>query len=367
MFNTIDKLLFREVFKTLGVILVVLFLLLLGNYMVKFLGKVAEGSLSADVLFLMVGLEMLKILGRLIPPAFFFSILWVLGRMYRDSEMVALEACGVGPWQIYRSFAFSTIPLALLVSWLVMSVLPWAKNYSDEIKHAQKTNIQLAGIQPGQFTEFSRGDLVLYVGKIAGQGKSLEKIFVQHRKHGDLGLVMADKAHRYEDQETGDRFVVLRDGYRYEGEPGSNEYSVGAFGEYAFRLPRESRIAGGRSLSAYSWSELSSLDDIDAKAELQHRYSFILAVFAFAVISIPMARSLPRQQVYGKIGLAVLTYFIFMNLQEVAEHWMKDGVTAAWLGMWWVPLLMVIFAFLVTQAETIKFRHWFKHVMRINS
>ena len=61
-----------------------------------------------------VGLELVRALGLIIPPALFFSILWVLGRMYRDSEMVALAASGVGYARLFRSVLIAAVPLAAL-------------------------------------------------------------------------------------------------------------------------------------------------------------------------------------------------------------------------------------------------------------
>ncbi len=80
-----------------------------------------------------------------------------------------------------------------------------------------------------------------------------------------------------------------------------------------------------------------------------------LGVLAFALVSVPLARSMPRQGVYGRLGLAILVYFVFMNLQRVAERWMGNGTTPAWLGMWWVPILMVLVAGLVILTDS----HWF--------
>ncbi len=87
--------LLREVMKTLLVIVTVLLLLMLANTLVRFLGQAAIGVISNEIMLVLVAMTMLKLAGFIIPPAFFFSILWVMGRMYRDSEMIALSA---GVW-----------------------------------------------------------------------------------------------------------------------------------------------------------------------------------------------------------------------------------------------------------------------------
>lgn len=355
MIGIIDRLLFREVLKALTVILLVLVLVLLASTLVKMLGKVAAGSLGHEVLFTLVGLELIKVSGLLIPPAFFFSILWVLGRMYRDSEMAALQAAGVGTFRIYRSFLLSALPVALIVAWLVMSVLPWAKTIEKRVKAEQASSAEVSGVRPGRFNEFSRGELVVYTESATPDG-GLSGVFLQHRKQGKLGLVTADRAYQSYDPDSGARFVVLADGYRYEGQPGAGDYVVGRFGEYAVRLPAVVFDRRDLPSSAKSWRELLASERSDDRAEWHYRLSFPLAVLAFALVSVPLARSLPRQGVYGRLSLAVLIYFTFMNLQRIAERWIEQGVTPSWLGMWWVPALMAVIAGLVILFDSMWFQ-----------
>jgi lipopolysaccharide export system permease protein len=333
----------------------VLVLVLFASTLVKMLGRVAAGSLGHEVLFLLVGLELIKISGLLIPPAFFFAILWVLGRMYRDSEMAALEAAGVGTFRVYRSFLLSAVPLALIVTWLVMSVLPWAKSIEKQVKAEQASTAEITGVRPGRFNEFSRGELVVYTESASPDG-GLRKVFLQHRKHGKLGLVTANRAYKYRDPETGAGFVVLVDGYRYEGLPGRGDFTIGEFGEYAVRLPQVEFDRRDLPSSARTWQELMRSDRNEDRAELHYRLSFPLAVLAFAVVSVPLARSLPRQGVYGRLSLAVLVYFSYMNLQRVAERWIEQGVTPGWLGMWWVPVSMAAVAALVILVDSTRFK-----------
>ena len=361
MLSILDRLLFREVVKALALILAVLVLVLLANSLVRVLGMVAAGSLGHDVMFMLVGLELIKASGFLIPPAFFFAILWVLGRMYRDGEMAALQGAGVGTLRVYRAFLLSTLPLALIVGLLVMSARPWAKAIEKQIKAEQASSAGITGVRPEQFNEFSRGDLVVYTER-AGPDGALAGIFLQHRRHGELGLVTAERAYQSYDPGTGLRYVVLADGYRYEGRPGDGGWVAGEFGEYAVRLPdvrfdREALPTGARS-----WRELAASEEPEDRAELQYRLSFPLAVIAFAVVSVPLSRSLPRQGVYGRLSLAVLIYFIFMNLQRIAIQWIEQGVTPAWLGMWWLPALMAAVAGVMILFDSmwfqVRWRRW---------
>lgn len=339
--NIIDRLLFREVLKTLAVILFILLLVLLASHMVKLLGRAAAGTLSPDLLLMLIGFQAVKVSGVLLPPAFFFSLLWVLGGMYRDSEMVALHSSGVGTARIYRSVLLIALPLAALSAVMVLHLVPWANSNVEQIKFAQQDTADISGVRAGKFNEFSRGGLVVYTQGLSEDGSRLQQVFVQDRQQGKLGVVVADQAFQTTDPHTGDRYVILAEGKRYQGTPGQGDYVVGTFDEYAIRVPQLAFSVGTLRVGAQSTAMLWVQDSLAARAELQYRFSVPTAVIVFALLAVPLARSQPRKDIYGRVGLAVLVYFVFMNLQRVAERWMELGTTPAWLGMWWVALLML--------------------------
>jgi lipopolysaccharide export system permease protein len=351
----IDRLLLREVLKTLLIILLVLALVLLSNTLVRILGEAASGLLSNEVLFLVVGLELVKAIGMIIPPAFFFAVLWVLGRMYRDSEMVGLQAAGFGYARLYRSIMIAAAPLFVLVLWLVMSVQPWSKAKVEELRNQQAVQAGIGWVRPGRFNEFQRGGLVVYTERRGPDGASVEGVFVQDRQGGQLGLVMAEKALQQVDPETGERFIVLRDGRRYEGQPGQLDYAIGRFDEYALRIPIPADEGIVSKRGAKPWADLLGTDSPKDWAEFHSRLSEPLALIAFAVLAVPLARSPPRAGVYGRMTVAVLLYFTFINLQRVAVRLLEDESIPAWLGVWWLPLLMLAVAGVVQLVDS----NWF--------
>jgi lipopolysaccharide export LptBFGC system permease protein LptF len=51
----------------------------------------------------------------------------------------------------------------------------------------------------------------------------------------------------------------------------------------------------------------------------------------------------------------VLLYFTFMNLQRLAERGLETGFVPAWLGMWWLPLPMLLVAGMIVMLDS----NWF--------
>lgn len=359
----IDSYVLGQTLKVFGATVLVLLLALFAFGFVRLLGRVAAGSIPADVVLPLVGLELLRVLGLLMPPAFFMAVLYVIGRMYRDSEMTALATCRVGTYRIYRAVFAAALPVAIASGVLVMFLLPLANQWIDVLRNARSDVSELAGISAGQFNEYSRGDLVLYIESFSDDRSRLHNIFVQHRQGEKLGIVRAEEGYHYVDAPTGDRFIVFRDGHRYEGTAGTSEFSISDFDEYGVRVRRSEIEARVPPRKARPTPVLAASDDVKDQAELQYRLVVPLSVLAFTLVSVPLGRSMPRQGIAGRLVLAILVYFVFTNLQRAASTWMENGTTPAWLGLWWVPLLMVLLAGALILTDSLRFIAWRRRLL----
>jgi lipopolysaccharide export system permease protein len=351
----IDRYILWEVLKSFIAILSILFLILLGQGFMRILQNAASGIISNDALFPLVGLDALRVLGYVLPPAFFFAILYAVGRLYRDSEMTALSASGVGTLRIYRSVLYAAVPVAVLVAWMTTTILPWMHLTKDGIMKEQEQSAEFASAIAGRFNEFRRGGLVFYVEEMSDDRTKLRNIFVQNRQHGKLGLVTAAKGYQFVDKETGDRFVVLQDGQRYEGKPGNNQYSIGDLESYGVRIAQQETKSGEVTYRAQPTSVLMKSKNVKHLAEYQKRLMLPTAVLVFALLSVPLCRSMPKEGIWGQIGLAILFYFIFVNLQAISGSWMKDGTTPLWLGRWWVHPFMLALGGMLLFVRSHKF------------
>src|SRR5690606_29828682 len=81
-----------------------------------------------------------------------------------------------------------------------------------------------------------------------------------------------------------------------------------------------------------------------AQAQLHGRLAPPLIALAFALLTVPMARSAPRQQRYGRMMLAFLAYMVGTNLMFIGTGWIADGKTPAVLGLWWLTLPLLALA-----------------------
>jgi lipopolysaccharide export system permease protein len=358
--SQLDRYLLRELLQTVGAILLVLCLIMASLMFVKLLEKVALGDMNPQVVLPLMGLQVVRYLARSMPAAFFVSVLLVLGRMYRDGEMTALAACGVGGLRIYRSLGVALLPLVAITLWMAVWLQPWTSAEIERIKiEQQQEAAELAGIQAGRFNEFRNGDLVLYVEQLDEDSGHMLNLFIQSRQHGKLGLATANRGEHSYDPASGDHFVVLREGRRYEGAAGRGDFQEVAFQTYTLRIA-EGQAQRGIKRNAVPSLELYRSADVADRAELWERLSFPLSLITLTLVAIPLSRSLPRQTVYTRMLFAFLVYFAYVNLSGVSVSWMKKGVTPEWLGIWWVQLLFLLLALLFAALDS----RWLRRAQR---
>ena len=93
----------KEVFKSQIAILFILLLIFFSQQLVRVLGSAANGKVPADLVFSLLGLGMPTMAQLMLPLCLFIAILLTFGRLYAESEITVMRACGVGQ-------LFSTIP-----------------------------------------------------------------------------------------------------------------------------------------------------------------------------------------------------------------------------------------------------------------
>ena len=75
----------RAIISHLGVVTLVFILICLSNQLARYLGSIALGKMAAGILFKTIALEMPRLIGMLLPVAFYFSVILAYSRFYSDS------------------------------------------------------------------------------------------------------------------------------------------------------------------------------------------------------------------------------------------------------------------------------------------
>ena len=356
MLRIFDRYLLKEVIYGWLAVTIVLWLILISNRLVLFLSDAASGDIAASLIFRLLGLKMVWYMVHIVPFALALGVVLGLGRLYRDNEMTVMSACGVGTWRIYKPLLGFGLAVAIAVTWLALFISPEVQRISDRLTLMAEEQADLTLLGAGRFNEIQNGRLTFYAEQLSADKQRMQNLFIVLRrkdeKDGRLPqLLTAKSAYRKRDAESGDSFLVLVDGYRYEGRPGDANYRIARFSEYGVRieLPASMDVVDKReSTPTPVLMKSTNVKDI---AELQWRIMMPVSVMVLLILAVPLGRSLPRQGRYGRLVVAVLLFVIYYNLMGVAEVWMVDGVVPSAIGVWWVALLPVMLTAILLGSE----------------
>jgi len=349
----------REFAQTAIAVFVALFAILLTTQLIRLLGKVATGATASEAVAALLGFAALNYLPVLLSLTLFVAILLSLSRVYRDSEMAIWFSSGVSltAWMTpVLRFAF---PVVLAIAVLALFLSPWALNKRAEYQQRMDHRDDVARLTPGAFNESSRGDRVFFVESAPdadGQDR-INNIFINSMQHGRLGVIAAAKGHT-ELAENGDRFIVLSQGRRYEGNAGSAEYRVMEFDSYAIRIETAETSDLERTAKNLSTLELLQEPTNLNKGELLWRIGVPVSALVLALLAIPLSFVNPRAGRTNNLIFALLTFMIYSNLLSVSQAWVAQGRVPFAIGVWAVHVLMLIVLLLLFWRRLQVFSPW---------
>jgi lipopolysaccharide export system permease protein len=336
MRRILDRYIFKEIATAWLGVTMVLLMILLTNQFARILGDVAKGKLPRGAAFDVIGLSAVQYLTVLVPIGLFLSIMMALGRLYRDSEMPAMMACRTGPMGIYRPLLWLVIPLTLGVAWLAIDVGPKALIAVDRIGAEARREADLASIEPGRFTVFGPDQAVVYGERVTAE-RGMENVFLQRRVDDEvIEVVVAERGEQVASEDPNIRLLVLHNGRRYEGVPGTTRFRVVEFAEHGipYRLP--SLDTPDPKPRARPMSQLWGSDDLEEIAELQWRIGIPLATLLLGFLAVPLSKARPREGRYGRLAIGLLVFIIYLNMMSAAKAWIEQGTISPQLGIWWV-------------------------------
>lgn len=337
----------KEILFTFSATLIVLLAILLVQRLALMLNEVMSGGISPNVIFSMIGIQVLRFVAELVPLSFLLASIVAFGRLYKDSEMTAMFALGMPLSTLYRLLFQLAIPLAAILLILNFFLIPHFSLRFHDIQQQAREEAQLTIIKAGTFKTLSRGKNVVYVREISDDQQEIHDVFIKTLGNdGEYSITLAKKGRQEVEPLLGTRFLILNDGNRYTfNKDGSVD--VLNYGEISLRLDSNAEQVVPR-LATFSTNELmANLDDVLYKREFERRFSSAISLLIL-VLTIPaLAHSNPRQGRFGNLLAGIFIYVIYFNLLNLAQTWMRKGVIPSWLGLWWVHLLMLGVAFVI--------------------
>lgn len=331
----------KEVLISMIAVTTVLLLIILSGRFISYLSIAAAGEIPMEAVFYYLLFRLPGFLELILPLGLFLGILLAYGRLYLESEMVVLQATGMSQKRLTMYTLGPALISALLVASMSLFLSPYGANQTEIMLQKQRNVGEFDLITEGRFQSMSRGDRVTYIEHLDSNSGTMKGVFITEKiKKGDREqavMVVAEKGRSYTNPDTGVRYLVLDNGYRYEGNPGEADYRQIQFQEYGIRLPEQEKVQPVNEL--YSIPTGALVDgDLAERAQLHWRLSLPVLTLIVALLAVPLSKTNPRQGRYAKLIPSILLYMVYLLLLTNVRNYLEKD--AGHVGLLWLVHLM---------------------------
>lgn len=340
----IFRYLLKETLKSQLAVFFVLMAIFITQRFVRVLGDASDGDIPASLVLGFLTLSGPVLASLILPISLFLGIMLAHGRMYVDSEMTVMRACGVSEWYVTRVMLVLAVLMAMITGCMTLWLAPSAVENEYQLREKAAAEAGLTALIPGRFQQTGNERAVIFAHDIDTEEKKLRRVFLsQNSREGDesgVHLVYAESG-EISVGADGSQTLVLGGGVQYEGTSGQKNYQVVEFDQYRIQIAEQETVQKRRKMAAVPTMLLLEDDSLDAVAELQWRIAIPLSLPFLVLVAVPLSAVDPRKGRFGRMGPAIMLYLGYFLLLLACRRVLEDGRIPPQLGLWWVHGIML--------------------------
>ena len=126
------------------------------------------------------------------PLAGFFAIVYAMGKLSEDSEVIAMKSLGFSKYKIFLPFLITGVLLAGVLLKINQNIIPYSQAiFKNQVVRLSSKSL-LSEIKPNQFfTDIPQ--VTLFSEKVTGEGKNLEKVFMSFEMKDMEQVITAER------------------------------------------------------------------------------------------------------------------------------------------------------------------------------
>ncbi|NYT26696.1 MAG: LPS export ABC transporter permease LptF [Candidatus Thiodubiliella endoseptemdiera] len=343
----IAKYLMRNIWIVLGAIFLIIGLVIFGNQVVLMVKESLKYGIPTTDLLPLIALNMIRDIPLILSLSLFLAIILAVNKFYKDSEAIVMNSLGVGDKHFMVFIQPVVLPIFIFILLLTTLVVPWTKQQKSLIMSHSDATSEFAFIRQKEFQKFKGGDIVFYANKVKdgteGIQQTMEEVFIYALANGEPIIILAKEAQKYTNLDTNSAYLRLKDGVRYHGFPGDTNKRILNFDLYDLQIvdgeQRQDNIVFAQTESKSMIDLLYSNDSKDT-AEFQWRISQPLSIFILSFLGVLLGKASPRGGKNLGLLFGVAIFILYNNALMVAKSTLEHGEISAWIGLWWVHLLV---------------------------
>lgn len=353
--------LLRETFKSQLAVFLILMAIFTILRFVRILGDATDGDIPASLVVGFLSLYTPVLASLVLPLSVYLGILLAHGRLYVDSEMAVMRACGVSEWYVTRVMLLLSTVLMVITALITLYLSPLAAEREQQLRDRARSEAGVSSMIPGRFQQTGNQNAIVFVHDIDSRNQ-LKRVFLSLQSDADankqLRVVYAESG-LVELADNGTKHLILQNGIQFEGEVDELDFRKVRFGSYKIQIADKPSV--DEVLSVVATPTMALIDDNSmlAWAELQWRLAIPLSIPFLVLIAVPLSTVNPRQGRFGKLLPAILLYLGYFLLLMASRRVLEDGKIPPALGLWWVHGIMLIIGVLLILKER-KLGNWFR-------
>jgi lipopolysaccharide export system permease protein len=353
------KTLLRELTGNALATFLVLLGIMLATQLVRLLSLAAGGAITSGSVVALLGFVTIGYLPTLLSLTLFIAVLMTLSRAYRDSEMVVWFSGGLSLARWVKPVLMFAVPVVLAIAAVALTLAPWASGKAEVLRKMLDSRDDVSAVIPGVFRESRQADRVYFVEEVSGTTNRVGNVFVSATQNGRTSVTVAREGLQ-ESASNGDRFLVLLNGFRYEGEPGQADFRTFEFERYTVRIEAR-EVARTQGTKVMKTMDLLQSAQPLHLAELSWRIGLPVSALLLALLAIPLSFVNPRAGRSVNLIVAVLVYMIYVNLLSIIQVHIAQSRVHVMPGIVVVHAVvaLILLALFYRRLSVMSLRRWF--------
>lgn len=375
LMKKLDKYIFAELDRYFIGVILAFVVLMIGNTVYGFAEHIFNKKIPIVIItrILLFRTPAMFVLG--FPLATLFAVVLTMGRLARDSEIIAMRTSGVSRMRIFAPVLMFAFFISILTLFINERIVPWANHESQkDVLVFIHSNIAETA-KPNVFFRLP-GDMVMHAsGYDESTGGLTDVLLIDIQGHGFLKVMKVKNAiitreegympldvETKEGKETVDvstgvthDWLYLYDGVSFEFNAAADLEKTSSFSFVKKDVSRQYRKLLGEQLTPQEMNsaELASLIDQigdqfkDSKAgdaletDFWFKFSIPAASFILGIVGLLFAVVSPRKEMFLGIIYAIGMLLIYWVIMTIARQHGRHGDMLPFLAAWLANIVFI--------------------------
>ena len=339
MIKTLDIYILKELIKPFLSGVAAFIVVMLSNTLFVFAEMISKSGMPVSAVLMLLLYTLPAIIVLTFPVGYLFASLLVLGRLAKDSELTALQSCGISFTRVITPILVTALGVSYLAYLINEKVVPHTNHQTVLIMRDMITNQKLPPIKERVFTE-SNDKRHFYIEKVDKEKMLFEDVFVfDNTKDGYPQVINAKNAGRDKDK------WVLYDG-------SLKKYTIDGFISYEakfkemeieFNLKDSPIFSDQKSVVESDSEEAKKLieqfkregkDTKSLEVDTYLKISIPLATFFVALIAAPIGIRFAKMGTYFGVAISIALVFIWYLIFNICRGLGINGTLPTLLAAW---------------------------------